>query len=167
MQKITGDLLAKCWNIERNVQEILAAHMPAYYTPRVVEYEYCNATQYAGECRIIGDKAVIRLSKKFKISTSIISHELIHAFMPEDVNHGHEFMRAMRLLHDNGIKVERFAHDSDLAAPITYRYMYRVSAPGRAPFIVKRQRKTYTIKYLEENNGRFVEDGRTFELLKS
>ena len=48
---------------------------------------------------------------------------------------------------------------------INYKYVYRVSAPGHRPVIVKRQRITYTIKYLQAHGGQAVVNGQTFELM--
>lgn len=169
MKKITGELLNRCEKLEKEVKAILQTEMREHFTPRKITYEYCNATGYAGECRTrrksdIEETAVIRLSRKFDISDDTIVHELIHACLPMNTFHGPLFQQAMDTLNEWGLQVSRFA-SADERKAINYKYVYRVSAPGRRPVIVKRQRITYTIKYLQAHGGQAVVNGQTFELM--
>ena len=157
MKQITGELLDRCQRLEKEVKAILQTTMCEHYTPRKITYEYCNATGYAGECRTrrksdIEETATIRLSQKFNISDDTIIHELIHACLPMNTFHGPIFRQAMETLNEWGLQVSRYA-SADERKAVNYKYVYRVSAPGCRPVIVKRQRITYTIKYLQAHGA--------------
>lgn len=165
MQKITGQFLKTCKIETEKVKKLLREYHPNF-VDREVFFEWCNASSYGGVCQIsyIRKAARIRLSKKYDhTDLATLHHELIHAFLPPRTFHKEEFTKGMAILKENGLKVTRFAEG---AKEEEFAYAYSVDFPNGKHLVVRKQRKTYTIKWLIMHGGECVDNGRVFKLIK-
>lgn len=167
MRKITGDLLKICREEEEKVMKVLQGM--SSITFRDIEFEYCNTYRSGGHCITYGNSdstAIIRLSTKFDhTDRTILRHELIHAFLPQGVHHGSEFMYAMALLNKNRLPTSRFTNLRKEKPE--YKYEYTCTLPSKEVLTIKRMRKTYTIEWLESQGGEGWDRGRYFKLVKT
>lgn len=102
MKKIEGNKKQVCMKLHKQIYEVLSDEMPNDVIDRYINFEWCNAGTYLGQCilRRNSNVAVVRISSMFDFSQDTVAHEILHALLPFGAKHGPIFKQAMAIIND-------------------------------------------------------------------
>lgn len=162
MQAITGEKLAICQRVHKEIFKVLFDKMKYDMIDRKVYFEWCNAGTYLGQCilRRDSDMAVVRISKAFDFSTDTVAHEILHALLPFKEKHGSIFQKATATVNKElGLNVTTVG-TAELCATCekpSVPYKYAIINADTGKLMYRSKRITKAIKKMQMVRGH---DGR-------